>query len=91
MNAYGRFARAAGAPTIENVGMHTVTLLAVAVVYGTGGTLSNVTTTEIVILGLERPGRLRCMRRSSGSERGEANPPCGPGSRGTIPRCAPSW
>lgn len=55
MNAYGRFALAAGAPTIENVGIM-VTLLAVAVVYGTGGTLSNVTTTEIVILGLGTTG-----------------------------------
>ena len=55
MNAYGRFALAAGAPTIENVGIM-VTLVAVAVVYGTGGTLSNVTTTEIVILGLGTTG-----------------------------------
>jgi putative peptidoglycan lipid II flippase len=55
MNAYGRYALAAGAPTIENVGIM-VTLVAVAVVYGTGGTLSNVSTSEIVILGLGTTG-----------------------------------
>jgi putative peptidoglycan lipid II flippase len=55
MNAYGRYALAAGAPTIENVGIM-VTLVAVAVIYGTGGTLSNVSTAEIVILGLGTTG-----------------------------------
>ena len=55
MNAYGRYALAAGAPTVENVGIM-VTLVAVAVLYGTGGTLSNVTTSEIVILGLGTTG-----------------------------------
>lgn len=51
MNAYGRFALAAGAPTVENVGI-ILTLIAVAAVFGTGATLSNVNTPEIVLLGL---------------------------------------
>jgi len=51
MNAHGHFAWPAAAPVLENLGM-IMTMLSVALIFGTGGTLESVTTAEIVVLGL---------------------------------------
>lgn len=51
LNASGRFALAAGAPALENLGV-AVVLLATAVLYGTGLQLSEVGTSELLLLGL---------------------------------------
>jgi putative peptidoglycan lipid II flippase len=50
-NAHGRFALAAGAPVAENVGV-IATLVASAVVFGTGTELSEVTTAQVLLLGV---------------------------------------
>jgi putative peptidoglycan lipid II flippase len=50
-NAHGRFALAAGAPVIENLGV-VATLLLSAVVFGTGRDLADVTTAQILMLGV---------------------------------------
>jgi putative peptidoglycan lipid II flippase len=50
-NAHGRFALAAGAPVVENVGVIT-TLVTSAVVFGTGMELSEVTTAQVLVLGV---------------------------------------
>jgi putative peptidoglycan lipid II flippase len=51
MNAHGRFALAAGAPSIENLGIIAVLLLA-GVVYGTGIGILDVSDAELVLLGV---------------------------------------
>ena len=51
MNSRRRFALAAGAPAIENLGTIAV-LVATACLYGTGTTLTNVPTGEMLLLGL---------------------------------------
>lgn len=51
MNAHGRFAMAAGAPALENVGI-VVTLGLAALIYGTGNELQNVETGQILLLGI---------------------------------------
>jgi putative peptidoglycan lipid II flippase len=51
MNAHGRFALAAAAPALENLGTM-VTLVAFAVVFGTGTALEDATTGQLVLLGL---------------------------------------
>jgi putative peptidoglycan lipid II flippase len=51
MNSRGRFALPAAAPALENVGI-VATLLASAVIYGTGGPLEDVTTAQLLLLGL---------------------------------------
>jgi putative peptidoglycan lipid II flippase len=51
MNSYGRFALAAGAPALENIGMIS-TLALCAVLFGTGTGLANVTTPQLLLLGL---------------------------------------
>jgi putative peptidoglycan lipid II flippase len=51
MNANGRFALAAGAPALENAGMIT-TLVLVGVIFGTGTALADVTTGQVLLLGL---------------------------------------
>jgi putative peptidoglycan lipid II flippase len=51
MNARGRFALAAAAPAIENIGT-LVVLGATAVIYGTGTPLGSVPTGEMLLLGL---------------------------------------
>jgi putative peptidoglycan lipid II flippase len=51
MNSFGRFALAAGAPALENLGMIS-TLIACAVLFGAGAGLVNVTTPEVLLLGL---------------------------------------
>jgi murein biosynthesis integral membrane protein MurJ len=51
MNAHGRFALAAGAPALENVGMIS-TLILVGVLFGTGTSLANVTTPQVLLLGI---------------------------------------
>lgn len=51
MNSFGKFALAAGAPALENLGM-IATLIACAVLFGTGTGLANVTTPEILLLGI---------------------------------------
>jgi putative peptidoglycan lipid II flippase len=55
MNARRRFALAAGAPAIENVGTMAV-LVATAALYGTSHSLSNVPTGEVLLLGLGSTG-----------------------------------
>jgi len=55
MNSRRRFALAAGAPAIENLGTIAV-LLAAAVFYGTSRGLANVPTGEILLLGLGSTG-----------------------------------
>jgi putative peptidoglycan lipid II flippase len=55
MNAHGRFALAAGAPVVENLGI-IATLGAVAVIYGTGGSLESVDTPQLLLLGLGTTG-----------------------------------
>src|SRR6266568_4438140 len=55
MNSRRRFALAAGAPAVENLGTMAV-LGAAAVIYGTGTSLSNVPPGEIVLLGLGSTG-----------------------------------
>jgi putative peptidoglycan lipid II flippase len=55
MNARRRFALAAGAPAVESLGTIAV-LAAVAVFYGTGTSLSNVSFGEILLLGLGTTG-----------------------------------
>jgi len=51
MNAHGRFALAAGAPALENLGMISILIIG-GVLYGTGTTLANVTTPQVLLLGL---------------------------------------
>jgi murein biosynthesis integral membrane protein MurJ len=51
MNAHGRFALAAGAPALENLGM-IATLLTCAILFGTVTGIANVTTPELLLLGL---------------------------------------
>jgi putative peptidoglycan lipid II flippase len=51
MNAYGRFALAAAAPTIENLGM-ILTLVLAWIMFGSGVGLSDVSTSEVVLLGV---------------------------------------
>ena len=51
MNSRLRFALAAGAPTVENLGTIAV-LVATAAVYGTGRSISDLPTGEILLLGL---------------------------------------
>ena len=51
MNARRRFALAAAAPAVENIGI-LVVLGLVAVLYGTGGGLGSVPTSELVLLGV---------------------------------------
>lgn len=51
LNAHGRFALAAGAPTLENVGIIT-TLLVAALIFGTGVSVANVSDAELLLLGL---------------------------------------
>jgi murein biosynthesis integral membrane protein MurJ len=55
MNSRQRFALAAGAPAVENLGTIAV-LLAAAAIYGTGTTVSNVPTGEMLLLGLGSTG-----------------------------------
>ena len=55
MNAHRRFALAAAAPALENIGMIVVLCIA-AVVYGTGATLGSVSTGELLLLGLGTTG-----------------------------------
>ncbi len=55
MNSHRRFALAAGAPAIENLGTIAV-LGTVAVLYGTGTSLTNIPTGEMLILGLGSTG-----------------------------------
>lgn len=50
MNAHGRFALAAGAPVLENIGVM-ATLGAAAVIYGTGTELDSVETSQLLLLG----------------------------------------
>ncbi|PZS11781.1 MAG: hypothetical protein DLM64_06040 [Solirubrobacterales bacterium] len=50
MNAHGRFALAAAAPAFENAGV-TATMLATAVIFGTGSSVGSVSTAELVLLG----------------------------------------
>jgi putative peptidoglycan lipid II flippase len=51
MNAHGRFALAAAAPVAENVGVM-VTMVVVAIWFGTGTSLSAVSTAELLVLGV---------------------------------------
>jgi putative peptidoglycan lipid II flippase len=51
MNSRGRFALPAAAPALENIGIM-ATLIATAVIYGTGGPLDEVSTSELLLLGL---------------------------------------
>ena len=55
MNARKRFALAAGAPAVENVGTIAV-LVATAALYGTSHSLTNVPTGELLLLGLGSTG-----------------------------------
>jgi putative peptidoglycan lipid II flippase len=55
MNSRQRFALAAGAPAVENLGTIAV-LLASAVIYGTGGDLGQVPQGQILLLGLGSTG-----------------------------------
>jgi murein biosynthesis integral membrane protein MurJ len=55
MNSRRRFALAAGAPAIENLGSIAV-LLAAAALYGTSRSLANVPTGEVLLLGLGTTG-----------------------------------
>ncbi len=55
MNSRRRFALAAGAPTVENLGTIAV-LVATAVLYGTGRGIGNLPTGEILLLGLGSTG-----------------------------------
>jgi putative peptidoglycan lipid II flippase len=55
MNAFGRFGLASAAPTAENLGI-ILTLVIAAAVFGTSVTLSNVTTSEILLLGIGTTG-----------------------------------
>ena len=55
MNSRRRFALAAGAPAVENLGTIAV-LLATAALYGTGRGLSNLPTGELLLLGLGSTG-----------------------------------
>jgi putative peptidoglycan lipid II flippase len=51
MNASGRFALAAAAPGLENVGVIAVMVL-YAAMYGTGATVATITTPQLLLLGL---------------------------------------
>lgn len=51
MNAFGRFALAAGAPTVENLGI-IMTLLVAWVVFGPGVSVSEVSPDEVLLLGV---------------------------------------
>jgi peptidoglycan biosynthesis protein MviN/MurJ (putative lipid II flippase) len=55
MNSRRRFALAAGAPTVENLGTIAV-LVATAALYGTGRSIGNLPTSEILLLGLGSTG-----------------------------------
>ena len=51
MNAHGRFALAAAAPTVENLGI-ILTLVLAWIMFGSGIALSDVSTSEVVLLGV---------------------------------------
>src|SRR5262245_30085168 len=51
MNAYGRFGLASAAPTAENLGI-IVTLLVAAVIFGTDVEITNVSTSEVLLIGI---------------------------------------
>ncbi|MEA2509165.1 MAG: putative peptidoglycan lipid flippase [Actinomycetota bacterium] len=51
MNARGRFALAAGAPALENIGIIT-TLISSALIFGTSTSLSNIGTSRLLFLGI---------------------------------------
>jgi putative peptidoglycan lipid II flippase len=51
MNAYGRFALAAAAPTVESIGM-ILTLVAAAAIFSGSVSLSHISTSEVLLLGL---------------------------------------
>lgn len=51
LNAHGRFALAAGAPTLENIGM-IATLIVAAIIFGTGVEVGTVSNAELLLLGL---------------------------------------
>ena len=55
MNAHGRFALSSAAPALENLGV-IATMAATALIYGTGVTVSSVTTGELLLLGLGTTG-----------------------------------
>jgi len=55
MNAHGRFRLAAAAPVAENIGV-IATMLAVALVYGTGSDIGSIPTGELLLLGLGSTG-----------------------------------
>jgi putative peptidoglycan lipid II flippase len=55
MNARRRFALAAGAPTVENLGTIAV-LVAAAALYGTGKSIGTMPTSEVLLLGLGSTG-----------------------------------
>lgn len=55
MNAHGRFRLAAAAPVAENIGVMT-TLLAVALIYGTGSDIGSISDGELLLLGLGSTG-----------------------------------
>jgi putative peptidoglycan lipid II flippase len=51
MNAYGRFALAAAAPAVENLGI-ILTLVLASILFGSSVALSDVSMTEVVVLGV---------------------------------------
>jgi putative peptidoglycan lipid II flippase len=55
MNAYDRYALAAGAPTVENIGI-ILTLVLAALLFASGVGIANVSTGEVVLLGLGTTG-----------------------------------
>jgi putative peptidoglycan lipid II flippase len=55
MNAHGRFALAAAAPALENLGI-IATLTATAIIFGAGASLGDVGTPELLFLGLGTTG-----------------------------------
>ncbi|MDQ4028397.1 MAG: hypothetical protein M3214_10170 [Actinomycetota bacterium] len=55
LNAHGRFALAAAAPALENLGI-IVTLIASGLMFGTGATLASVQTPQLLLLGLGTTG-----------------------------------
>jgi putative peptidoglycan lipid II flippase len=55
LNAHGRFALAAGAPTLENIGIIS-TLSVAAMIFGTGVGVGTVTNAELLLLGLGTTG-----------------------------------
>ncbi len=67
MNSRRRFALAAGAPAIENLGTIAV-LVAAAVIFGSKTNVTNVPSGEILLLGLGSTAPSPCTRRRSGGE-----------------------